>query len=83
MTSEHMKKYFENIENSLKQAYEIATKAREKGYDPSKKVSILLTKNMAERVVGLISVVAPQVMNAGIPERIRYPVAHDAWPLPL
>ncbi|MBS3163492.1 DNA polymerase II large subunit [Candidatus Woesearchaeota archaeon] len=71
MTSEHMKKYFENIENSLKQAYETATKAREKGYDPEKKVSILLTKNMAERVVGLISVAAPQVMNAGVPERIR------------
>ncbi|MBU0929441.1 MAG: DNA polymerase II large subunit, partial [Nanoarchaeota archaeon] len=71
MTSENMKKYFESIDNSLKQAYELATQARSKGYDPEKSISTLLTKNMAERVVGIISVVAPQVIDTNIVQRIK------------
>ncbi|MDD5650534.1 MAG: DNA polymerase II large subunit [Candidatus Nanoarchaeia archaeon] len=70
MTSELIKKYFDSIDNSLKHAYDIATLARTKGYDPEKSVSILLTKNMAERVVGVISVVAPQVADTNIVQRI-------------
>ncbi|MBS3155125.1 DNA polymerase II large subunit [Candidatus Woesearchaeota archaeon] len=71
MTSENMQKYFEYIENSLKEAYDMATEARSKGYDPEKNISSLLTKNMAERVVGIISVVAPQVIDTNIVHRIK------------
>ena len=34
-------------------------------------MNIPLAKNMAERVEGLVSVAAPQIMNCGIPERIK------------
>ncbi|MBI2659299.1 DNA polymerase II large subunit [Candidatus Woesearchaeota archaeon] len=52
-------------------AYEAANKARSKGYDPEDTVNIPLAKNMAERVEGLVSVAAPQIMSKGIPQRIK------------
>ena len=52
-------------------AYEIANKARAKGYDPEDTVNIPLAKNMAERVEGLVSVAAPQIINQGISQRIK------------
>ncbi len=69
-TSKDMQGYFENLDEEVKKAYSIANKARLKGYDPDKRVEIILAKNMAERVEGLISVVAPQIVKRGIPERI-------------
>ncbi len=71
MQSESIKKYFEKIENDLRKAYEIAEKARKKGYDPEDKVDIPLARNMAERVEGLISAVAPQLVGKGVPQRIQ------------
>lgn len=65
-----MEEYFAQIESGVALAYEVAKKAREKGLDPEEEVSIPLAKNMAERVEGLISVVAPQIRNCGIIERI-------------
>jgi DNA polymerase II large subunit len=62
--------YFNRINTEVKKCYDIATTARHKGLDPEEEVSIPLAKNMAERVVGLISVIAPQIINTGIPERI-------------
>ncbi|MBI2541126.1 DNA polymerase II large subunit [Candidatus Woesearchaeota archaeon] len=52
-------------------AYEIANRARSKGYDPEETVNIPLAKNMAERVEGLVSVIAPQIAGKGIPARIK------------
>ncbi|MBI2673128.1 DNA polymerase II large subunit [Candidatus Woesearchaeota archaeon] len=65
-----MDKYFQEIDDKLKLAYNIANEARAKGYDPEPKVEIPLAKNLAERVEGLISAVAPQIKGSGVVERI-------------
>ncbi|MBT5740444.1 DNA polymerase II large subunit [Candidatus Woesearchaeota archaeon] len=68
--SKSIKKYFTTINEQVKECYDLAKKARAKGLDPEKEVPIPVAKNMAERVVGLISVVTPQILNKGIPKRI-------------
>ena len=68
--SPETQQYFESIEKEVARAYDTAEKARKKGFDPVDKVELPLAKNMFERVEGLISVVAPQIKNSGIPKRI-------------
>ena len=65
-----MQKYFEEIENRVKKAYDIANVAKSKGFDPDDKVKVPLAKNMAERVEGLISAVAPEIIGQGVVKRI-------------
>jgi DNA polymerase II large subunit len=62
--------YLKNLENDVKKAYEIANEARAKGLDPADKVEIPLAMTMAEKVVGLVSAVYPQVEGTGIAKRI-------------
>ncbi|MEM2707887.1 MAG: DNA polymerase II large subunit [Candidatus Pacearchaeota archaeon] len=62
--------YFKDIEEKVNLAYEIAKKAREKGLDPSKNVEIKLTKNLYDRVIGLVSSLYPQLNNELIKKRI-------------
>ncbi|MBI2667313.1 DNA polymerase II large subunit [Candidatus Woesearchaeota archaeon] len=62
--------YFELIEKEVNKCYGIANQARHLNYDPEDKVEIILARNMAERVEGIISTVAPQIKNSGIKERI-------------
>ena len=69
-TSPEIKKYFKSINDEVKRSYDLANTARKKGFDPDDKVSIPLANNMAERVVGLISVLSPQIENSKVPERI-------------
>ncbi len=64
-------KYFQNIELTLKKIYKVAKDARKKGFDPETDIEIPLVKNMAERVEGLISVVAPQIIGSGVSKRIH------------
>ncbi len=71
VASPHMRKYFEEIQKKCEDAHKIATAARKKGYDPTEEVEVQLASNMAERVVGLISVVAPQIVDSGVVERIQ------------
>ena len=61
-TNNLIEKYFQEIDKKVKLAYDAANKARKKGYDPEKKVDVPLAKNMAERVEGLLSVVAPEIV---------------------
>jgi DNA polymerase II large subunit len=68
--SKSMKEYFDYLDSNTYKALEIAKEARKKSYDPDDNVEIKLAKNMAERVVGIISVVAPQIENSGVVERI-------------
>ena len=68
--SPQMLKYFDSLNKDVKIAHNLAAKARKKLYDPSPEVEIKLAKNMAERVEGLISVVAPQIVNSGVADRI-------------
>lgn len=63
-------KYFKQINKSVEKAYEIAGKARQKGLDPEKEVPIPIARNMAERVVGLISVVCPKLIGSKVTDRI-------------
>jgi len=69
-TSPEIKKYFKSINDEVKRSYDLANIARKKGFDPDDKVSIPLANNMAERVVGLISVLSPQIEKTKVPERI-------------
>jgi DNA polymerase II large subunit len=65
-----MSNYCELIEKKVHEIYDIAIKARSKGFDPVDTVEIPLARNMAERVEGLITSVAPQVKGVGIVRRI-------------
>lgn len=65
-----MEEYFLKIESEVKAANSLATKAREKGLDPVDKVEIFLAENMAQRVEGLLSILYPQLKDAGLPKRI-------------
>src|SRR3989344_7126393 len=65
-----MQQYFDKLLEHVNLLYSIANKAREKRIDPEPKCEISLAANMAERVVGLISVIAPQIANSGVTERI-------------
>ncbi|MFT4308593.1 MAG: DNA polymerase II large subunit [Candidatus Woesearchaeota archaeon] len=62
--------YFDRLRAEVNSAYAIAQKARAQGLDPERTVPIPLAENMAERVEGLISSVAPQIIGSGITERI-------------
>lgn len=66
-----MKEYNNLIMKKVNEAYELAGKAKAKGLDPVDSIEIPLAMNMAERVEGLISSVAPQVKGIGIPKRIH------------
>jgi len=69
-TSPELKEYFEKIEKQVDKAYELASAARKKGYDPKDKVEIPRARNMAERVIGLISTIAPEIIDTDISQRI-------------
>ncbi len=62
--------YFKNIESETKKIYKVAEEARAKGLDPQDKVEIPLARSLAEKVVGLISTLYPQMMDSGIVERM-------------
>jgi len=68
--SNEIGEYFQEIDDKIINIHKIATKARKKGYDPEAKIDIPLAKNMAERVIGLISAVAPQIIDTNVPKRI-------------
>jgi DNA polymerase II large subunit len=70
VASPEMEEYFENLYKKTKIEKTLADSAREKGYDPETFVEIKLAKNMAERVVGLISSVAPQLVGTKAVDRI-------------
>ena len=62
--------YFQEIDKNVKEIYEIAEMARAKGLDPADKVEIPLARSLAEKVVGLITTIYPQLMDCGISKRI-------------
>ncbi len=62
--------YFKNLERDVKKVYSVIGEARAKGYDPVDKVEIPLAMSMAEKVVGLISTIYPQMEGSGISDRI-------------
>jgi DNA polymerase II large subunit len=65
-----MQRYFDELKQRSAACRELACKARAKGLDPAPDVEITLAENMAQRVEGLISVLAPQIVGKGMVERI-------------
>ncbi len=62
--------YFKMIEEEVNKHYEVAERARKMGIDPVSKVETPIAKTLAEKAVGLISTIYPQLLNSGIVERI-------------
>ncbi|MFH1326568.1 MAG: DNA polymerase II large subunit [archaeon] len=62
--------YFKHLEKEVKKVYKVAEEARAKGLDPVGKVEIPLAMSMAEKVVGLITTIYPQMEGSGIAKRI-------------
>ena len=69
--SEKMQAYFKSIDKGVDATYKLASLARSKGFDPEKEVSVPIAKNMAERVEGIISTVAPSLADSGLSKRIK------------
>lgn len=63
-------KYFKSISNLVSGEYEIANQARAKGLDPVNEVEVPLAMSLAEKTVGLISTIYPQLKGSNISKRI-------------
>ncbi|MFA5953686.1 MAG: DNA polymerase II large subunit [Candidatus Pacearchaeota archaeon] len=63
-------KYFKNFKDKIDEIYGISSIARSKGIDPVNEVEIPLAMSMAEKVVGLISTIYPQMKDSEISKRI-------------
>ena len=63
-------KYFKELEKNVRKVYEVVGGAKAKGLDPVDKVEVPLALSMAEKIVGLISIKYPQVIDSGIAKRI-------------
>ncbi len=64
------KKYFTHLKEEALRIHKIVGDARKKGYDPEDFVEVRLAENLAERVIGLISAVAPQLAESKAISRI-------------
>lgn len=62
--------YFKNLKDKVDVVYSLAEEAKKKGLDPVNNVEVPLAMSMAEKVVGLISTIYPQMQDSGISERI-------------
>ncbi len=65
-----MDSYFQNIQETSLREYGIAKKARALGYDPEFYVEIVLAEDTASRVIGLLSVIFPDINLENIKEDI-------------
>ena len=65
-----MKEYLRKLNEDVEIAYAKAGEAKKKGLDPISEIEMPIARNMAERVEGLISSVAPQLKGVGIVKRI-------------
>ena len=62
--------YFEDLNNRVIKEYSAANAARSKGLDPSDKVEIPLAMTMAEKSVGLITTIYPDIPVGDITKRM-------------
>lgn len=63
-------KHFKSIEKEVKKYYSIAGVARSRGIDPELKVEVLIASSLAEKTIGLVSVIYPQLNDKKIVDRI-------------
>jgi DNA polymerase II large subunit len=64
------RKYFELIQQKVKEEYDLAGLARKKGFDPVSEVEIPVATSLAEKSIGLVSSVYPQIFDKRIVQRI-------------
>jgi DNA polymerase II large subunit len=62
--------YFKKIAFDVDNCYALAQKARARGFDPVSVVETPIATSLAEKTIGLISVVYPQINNKKIVDRI-------------
>src|SRR3989344_8756748 len=67
----NIKNYFIAIEGEVKKYIEVAREARKIGVDPVADVEVPVATSLAERVLGLVSVLYPQINDKRIVERIH------------
>jgi len=63
-------KYFEKLVRDVRKEYGVAEEARQKNFDPENHVEITLAMSLAEKAVGLISTIYPQIQDKRIVDRI-------------
>jgi DNA polymerase II large subunit len=68
--TQETKNYLNRLKDEVEGVYAMANEARALGYDPMNEVEIPIAMSMAEKVVGLISTIYPQMLGSGIAERI-------------
>lgn len=66
----NINEYFSELNDKVKVCYAVAEEARRKGLDPMNKVEIPLAANLAEKCLGLISTIYPQINDKKIVNRI-------------
>jgi len=69
--SDQIKNYFKDIRSEVEKCYEIAKSSKKIKLDPADQSEIILANTMADRVLGLISMVSPQILKTNIPKRIQ------------
>ncbi|MFH1290027.1 MAG: DNA polymerase II large subunit, partial [Nanoarchaeota archaeon] len=62
--------HFKEISKEVDKCYDLAGKARAKGFDPVSKVETPIATSLAEKTISLISVMYPQVQDKKIINRI-------------
>ncbi len=65
-----VKDYFIKLQEEVQRTYDFSNVARAVGIDPESKVEIPQASSLAEKVVGLISAIYPEVQNPLIVDRI-------------
>ena len=67
----NIEKYSEEIKKKFNVCYEIAKIARSKNLDPSLNVEIIPTYSLAQRAIGLVSTLHPEIKDERIEKRIK------------
>ena len=65
-----IERHFKDIRKGVDELYKVAGEARSKGLDPVSEVETPIAISLAEKAIGLISVVYPQLQNEGLINRI-------------
>ncbi len=68
--TEKTKKYFEDFHKDIEKIYDLAKKVKAIGLDPSTDIEIPLAKSLAEKSVGLVATIYPQLNDSGVVNRI-------------
>src|SRR3989338_8229259 len=66
----NIKEYFGHIEKEVRGIYHVVGDAKKTGLDPVSEVEVPLVNSLAERIVGLVSVLYPQIYDKRIVERV-------------